>query len=159
MTNQTQQAGAPSATQTGQQPDLPRPVPVGQLKTDRSILKLILLSIVTFGIYAIVFYSGVSNDINVAASRYDGKKTMHYALLLFLIGPLTLGVGYFVWFHKISNRVGEELGRRGINYALNSSTFWLWFVLGSLIIVGPFIYIHKLCVALNMMSEHYNING
>jgi len=159
MTNQTQQAGVPSANQTGQQPDLPRPAPVGQLKTNRSILKFILLSIVTFGIYSIVFYSGISNDINVVASRYDGKKTMHYALLLFLIGPLTFGIGYFVWFHKISNRIGGEVSRRGINYSFSASTFWLWFVLGSLILVGPFIYGHQLCKAMNMMAENYNTNG
>ncbi|MCL2222457.1 MAG: DUF4234 domain-containing protein [Oscillospiraceae bacterium] len=155
MTNQTQRTELPNAVQEKQQ----NIAPVGQLKTNRSILKYILLSIVTFGIYPIVFYSGISSDINVVANRYDGKKTMHYALLFFLIGPLTLGIGYFVWFHKISNRIGGEVERRGINYTLSASTFWLWFVLGSLIIVGPFIYGHKLCVALNTLSEHYNING
>jgi len=40
MTNQTQQTGVPSANQAGQQPDLPRPAPVGQLKTNRSILRI-----------------------------------------------------------------------------------------------------------------------
>ena len=68
--------------------------PVGQLKTNKGLLKTILLSIITFGIYGIVVMSSVSNDINVVASRYDGKKTMHYCLLVFLVGPLTLGIGY-----------------------------------------------------------------
>ena len=61
----------------------PSTAPVGQLKTNRGLLKLILLSMITFGIYAIVVYCSISNDINVVASRYDGKKTMHYALLIF----------------------------------------------------------------------------
>lgn len=56
------------------------PSPVGQLKTNRSLLKFILLSLITFGIYGIVVMSNVSSDINTIASRYDGKK--NHALLL-----------------------------------------------------------------------------
>lgn len=134
-------------------------VPVGQLKTDRSILKYILLSIVTLGIYSIVFWYGVSRDINTIASKYDGKKTMNYALLFFLIGPLTFGIGFFVWYHKMSDRIGGELTRRGIPCSMNASTFWLWSVLGSFIIVGPFIYTHKLATAMNLMAADYNTNG
>ena len=59
--------------------------PVGQLKTNRGLLKYILLSFITFGIYGIVVMSSISNDINIVASRYDGKKTMHYCLLFFLV--------------------------------------------------------------------------
>lgn len=46
--------------------------PVGQLKTNKSLVKFILLSLITFGIYGIVILSSVSNDINIIASRYDG---------------------------------------------------------------------------------------
>ena len=62
--------------------------PVGKLKTNRGLLKFILLSIITFGIYGLVVMSVISSDINTIASRYDGKKTMHYCLLFFLIIPL-----------------------------------------------------------------------
>ncbi len=133
--------------------------PVGQLKTNRSLLKFILLSIVTLGIYAIVFYSSVSNTINIAASRYDGRKTMHYCLLAFLVGPVTLGIGYLVWHHKIAGRIGNELQRRNIPYQLKSADFWLWSVLGAFIVVGPYIYVHKLATATNKIAEHYNVNG
>lgn len=50
------------------------PGPARQLKTNRSLLKYILLSIITFGIYGIVVMSNISSDINTIASRYDGKK-------------------------------------------------------------------------------------
>lgn len=86
--------------------------PVGQLRTNRGLLKYILLSIVTLGIYGIVVMSAISNDINVIASRYDGRRTMHYCLLIFLVSWITLGIGYFVWFHKLSGRIGNELSRR-----------------------------------------------
>lgn len=133
--------------------------PVGQLKTNKSLLKTVLLSLVTFGIYGLVVMSSVSNDINVVASRYDGKKTMHYCLLTFVIGPITLGIAVIVWFHKLSNRIGDELKRRNIDYSLSASDYWLWNVLGSLIIVGPFIYLHKLFTAVNKMNEDYNLHG
>ena len=133
--------------------------PVGQLKTNKGLLKTILLSIITFGIYSLVVMSSVSNDINIVASRYDGKKTMHYCLLVFVISPLTLGIASLVWYHKISNRIGAELNRRGVDYKIGASDFWLWDVLGSLIVVGPFIYMYKLFKAVNQMNAHYNIHG
>ncbi|MGN1114278.1 MAG: DUF4234 domain-containing protein [Oscillospiraceae bacterium] len=141
-----------------QQPQAPVS-PVSPLKTNKSLLKFILLSLITLGIYGIVVLSSVSTDINIIASRYDGKKTMHYCLLCFLIGPITLGIGTIVWFHKLSNRVGTELTRRNIDCSISAKTYWGWFVLGSLIIVGPFIYFHKLFTAMNKLAENYNIYG
>lgn len=135
------------------------PAPVGQLKTNKGLLKFILLSAITFGIYAIVVMSSVSNDINIVASRYDGKRTMHYCLLFFLIGPITFGIAYIVWYHKISARIGNELRRRNIPYSFGAADFWLWNVLGSLIFIGPFVYTHKLFKATNKLCEHYNMNG
>lgn len=133
--------------------------PVGQLKTNKGLLKTILLSLVTFGIYPLVVMSAVSNDINIVASRYDGKKTMHYCLLFFIVAPITMGIGAIVWSHKISNRIGAELKRRGIDYSFSAADFWLWNVLGSLIAVGPLVYMHKLFKAVNKMNAHYNVNG
>ena len=133
--------------------------PVGQLKTNRGLLKFILLSLVTFGIYGIVAMSSVSNDINVIASRYDGKKTMHFCLLAFVVSWLTLGIGVIVWYHKISDRIGAELKRRSIDFSFSAGSFWLWNVLGSFIIVGPFVYMYKLLKAMNLLSENYNTNG
>ena len=133
--------------------------PVGQLKTNKGLVKTILLSLITFGIYGLVVMSAVSNDINIVASRNDGKKTMHYCLLSYIIAPITFGIGGIVWSHKISNRIGAELKRRGIAYDFSATDYWLWNVLGSLIIVGPFIYLHKMFKAVNKMNAHYNING
>ena len=133
--------------------------PVLQLKTNRGLLKFILLSIITFGIYGLVFYSKISTDINLIASRYDGKKTMHYCLLTFVVAPITLGIGAILWIHRISNRMGNELSLRGIDYSFGASDFWLWNVLGSLIFVGPFVYLHKLCKGMNLLCADYNVNG
>ncbi len=137
----------------------PSAAPVGQLKTNRGLAKFILLSIVTLGIYAIVYMSGVSSDINIIASRYDGKKTKHYCLMLFILAPITLSIYAFVWYHGLSARIGNELKRRGIDYKFSAADYWLWSILGTLILVGPFIYIHKLSKAMNLLAEDYNTRG
>ena len=122
------QAGAFSQGETRQ-----GTAPMNQLKTNRSLIKLILLSIVTLGIYAIIFFYRVSEDINTIASRYDGKRTMNYLLILFIIGPITLGIAAYVWFHRFSNRVGSELNRREINYNFNAGTYWMFYGIPSII--------------------------
>ena len=129
--------------------------PVRQLNTRRGLLKLILLSIITFGIYPFVFFSGISEDINLIASRFDGKN----CLMAFIIGPLTFGIGFIVWFHNLSSRMGNELARRGIAYSFGASDYWLWNVLGSLIIIGPFVYLHKLARASVLLAQDYNVRG
>ena len=133
--------------------------PIGKLGTNKGWLKYVLLSAITFGIYGIVVMSTVSSDINVVASRYDGKKTMHYCLQFFVLAPITCGISLIVWTHNLCNRIGAELKRRGIAYDFSAADFWLWCVLGSLIVVGPFIYLHKMFTAVNKMNEHYNIYG
>lgn len=133
--------------------------PVAQLKTNRGLLKFVLLSIVTFGIYLIVYFSSISSDINVIASRYDGKKTMHFCLLFFIVSPITCGIAGFVWYHKLSSRIGSELQRRGIQFHFGAADYWLWNILGTLILVGPFIYIYKLSKAMNLLSNSFNQIG
>lgn len=133
--------------------------PAVKLKTSRGAVKSILLSIITLGIYGIVLYYKMSSELNLTATRYDGKKTMNFALLFFLVGPLTLEIATLVWFHKFSKRIGNELKRRNIQYSFGAGSFWGWNVLGLLIIVGPFIYLHKVIKAINLINADYNING
>lgn len=135
------------------------PLILFQLKTNRGLLKYILLSLLTFNIYSLVVMSGISSDINIIASRYDKKKTMNYLLIIFIFSWLTFGIAPLVWFHRLCNRIGAELTRRGIPYTFNAGTFWLWEILGTLITVGPFIFMYKLLKAMNLLCQHYNVNG
>ena len=105
--------------------------PAIQLKTKRGLLKFILLSIITAGIYGVVTLSDLSNDINIIASRYDGKKTNNFCLSAMIFAPLTLGISLYCWQHKLCNRIGNELKRRNVAYKFSAATFWLWtFVYG-----------------------------
>ena len=84
------------------------------MKTNRSMIMFVLLSFITCGIYSIIFFSMLSDDVNFVARARDGKKTMHYCLLFFIVGPITCDIVTFVWFHNISRRIGEEARMRGI---------------------------------------------
>ena len=128
------------------------------LRTNRGLAKFYFLSLITFGIYGLVVLCNVSIDINIIASRRDGKHTMNYLLLYFIFSWLTLGIAPLVWFHRISNRIGGQLAARNLPYSFNASDFWLWCMLGSLIIVGPFIYLYKFFKAMNIIADDYNKN-
>lgn len=128
------------------------------LSTNRGLAKYIFLSLITFGIYGIVMMSEISTSINTIARKHDGRKTMHFCLVAFIFSWLTCGIVPLVWYTKMSSRVGAELQRRRIPYSFGGGTFWGWNVLGSLIAVGPFIYMFKLCKSMNLLSESYNTN-
>ena len=129
-----------------------------QLPTARGLGKMIFLGILTLGIYPIVIWSRIVTELNIAASRYDGKRTMPYFAMV-MLAPVTLGVYAFVWMHKFCGRIGAELDRRGLDCNFGPKTFWLWNILGSLIVVGPFIFVHKLMKAMNKINEDFNTNG
>ena len=127
------------------------------LRTNRSLAKLFFLSLLTFGIYGLVVMCHISEEINQVATPRDGKKTMHFAWIAFLLTGLTLGIAALVWYHKLSNRIGDELAARSIDYSFSSSTFWGWGFFGSLLFgIGPLVYAYKLLEAMNKINASYN---
>ena len=129
-----------------------------QLPTARGLGKMILFGILTLGIYPTVIWSRLVTELNIAASRHDGRRTVPFFGML-MLAPVTLGIYGFVWMHKLCDRIGEELKRRGIGYGFSPADFWLWNVLGSLILVGPFVFTHRLMKAMNAINAHFNTNG
>lgn len=159
---------APQGTQQYPPYGMPQNAPYGyqapsgavrQLKTNRSFIKTLLLSLVTFGIYALIIYGQITDEVNLVCSRYDGRKSMNYYLLVFLVTPLTCGIAAIVWMHNICDRIGNELTRRRVDYNFGAKDFWLWGVLGSFIVIGPLVFVHKFFTAVNKMNESYNQIG
>jgi len=144
------------------QPGMPNPGYVQQramLKTDRSLIIIILLSIVTFGIYGIIFMYKSAEEINIIASKWDGKNTLNYLLVILLSG-VTFGIYALIWYHMFFDRLGGECARRQIDYKIGAGTFWGWCVFGILLMgIGPLIGAYKFCQAMNLLSEHYNQHG
>ena len=130
-----------------------------KLPTTRGLLKMIFLGLITLGIYPLVVYTKISNEINIVASRHDGKITMNYFLVCFIFSWMTLGICPIVWIHRICNRIGNELNRRGVAYNFGASCFWLWGVLGAFIIIGPYVFVHKFMKAMNKLNADFNQKG
>ncbi len=128
-------------------------------RANYSLFNFIFFSLITFGIYGIYTNAKMADDLNLIATRYDGKKTMNFWLLFLIISPVTCGIGGLIWSHKFSERIGDEQVRRGLQKTVSASTFWLWNVLGLLIIVGPFIYMYKIMKAMNGLEEDFNVKG
>ena len=152
------------------------------LPADRDLLKMIILTPITLGIYPIVVYTKISKEINIVASKYDGKKTMNYIIVL-LLSVITLGIVPIIWLHRLCNRISNELNRRGIDYKFSAADFWLWAVgvsiitsiityvlrpfipsdywvwdvaCGLLSSVGYWIFVYKLLTSVNIMNADYN---
>ncbi len=124
-------------------------------RTNYGMLKTLLLGIITFGIYPLVIYCRMTDDVNLVC-RKDGKHTMHYALLFFLVGPITLGIADLVWNNNICARMHNQLEKDKIDYNFGAGTFWGWGFFGALIIVGPFIFMHKRFKAMNLLNDKFN---
>ena len=161
------QAAAPAAPQAPAPKTASKPAAVKPklrevnkltLPTKRSLAKMFFLGIITLGIYPVVIWSRIVTELNIAASRHDGRRTMPYFAMVTLT-PVTLGILPLVWMHNFCCRIGDELNFRRINYRFAPRDFWLWNVLGSLILVGPFVFVHKLMKAMNMVNDDFNRCG
>ena len=129
-----------------------------RLPTKRGLGKMFFLGILTAGIYPTVIWSRITTELNIIAGRHDGRRTMPFFGMI-ILSPVTLGILPWVWMHNFCCRVGDELKYRRINYKFGPKDFWLWSVLGSLILVGPFIFVHKLMKSMNLLNDDFNRRG
>ena len=134
--------------------------PTSILRTNRGLTKFFFLGLLTFGIYDIVVLSHISKEINLIATKDDGKDTMHFCLIAFIFSWLTFGIVPLIWQHNITARMENQLSHRQINYKFTTETFWLWGILGALLFgIGPFVYIHKMMKAMNLINNDFNQEG
>ena len=126
-----------------------------KLQTNRSIWKLMILNILTLGIYSIFFFVPLSFDLDKVDPKREREKTMNF-LLAYVLSIFTFSIVITIWHYHIASRIEEALSRRNIDYDFSTSDFWKWYLFGSLIIVGPFVYFNKLCNAMNLLCQSYN---
>ena len=126
-----------------------------KLQTNRNMWKLMLLNILTLGIYSIVFFMPLSLDIDKVDPKRYRDKTMSY-MVAYVLSLFTFSIVIIIWHYHIANRIEEALEHRNIDYDFSAGDFWKWFFFGSFILVGPFIYFHKLCTAMNLLCQSYN---
>lgn len=76
---------------------------------ERGMVSYIILSVLTLGIYHIVFWTKLSKDVN-ALCEGDGKKTMKY-VFCWLLNIVTVGIFGFVWKYKLAKRLQDNAAR------------------------------------------------
>ena len=131
------------------------PVNFMPLKTDRSLLMYILLTIVTCGIYSWVFIYQLIQDVNVACDG-DGDETPGFLMFL-LLTIVTCGIYGYVWYYKLGNRLQNNCARYGAPTTEGGSAVLLWMILGILLCcIGPFIGWNILITNTNTVCQGYN---
>jgi hypothetical protein len=120
----------------------------------RSLVVVILLSIITFGIYGLYFIHKLAKDMNTICEG-DGKHTRGL-LFLFFIGLITGGIYDLIWLYGLGDRMQDNGPRYGLTIKESGTTILLWDILGALIVVGPFIALHIIVKNINALGEAYN---
>ncbi len=82
---------------------------------ERSFLAYIILSIITFGIYPIIYWTKISNEVNILCEG-DGKKTMKY-VFAWLLNFVTLGIFGIIWEYQLAKRLQENAARYNLNFS------------------------------------------
>ena len=125
------------------------------LKTDRSLLIFILLSIVTCGIYNLVFLYQLITDVNIACEG-DGDDTPGF-WMFFLLTIVTCGIYGFIWYYKLSNRLQVNCARYGQPTTEGGSAVLLWMIFGIWLCgIGTFIAWNILINNTNTVCAGYN---
>ncbi len=125
------------------------------MKTNRSLIMLLLLSVVTCGIYEIYFLWKMIQDTNTLCAD-DGKKTP--GLLAFiLLSFITCGIYAIVWWYQLAERLHDTGVRRNVDAGVTGGSFLLWMIVGSFLCgIGSFYALYMVLRALNRLSVEYN---
>lgn len=131
----------------------------GALKTDRSLVAYILLTIITCGIYGYYFLYSMARDVNIACEG-DGENTAGLIAFI-LLSFITCGFYAYFWYYKLGNRLCANAPRYGLNFTENGTTVLLWCVVGLIACgIGPFVAMHILIKNTNIICAAYNrVNG
>ena len=132
-----------------------QPYNVTPLKTDRSLIIMLLLSVVTCGIYWYIFVYQLAKDVNTACEG-DGEETPGL-LILILLSIITCGIYSFIWYYKLGNRLANNASRYGFSVTENGTTVLLWMLIGQLMCgIGPIIAWNIIINNTNLVCTGYN---
>lgn len=120
----------------------------------RDFWVILLLSIVTCGIYSYIYIYQMTKDLNAMAGNDDKYIDPAIAVLLSIV---TCGIYTFWWYYSMGNRV-QQMGRaNNIMVEEGGTAYLLWMVIGSFIcgigyLIGMYLFIKNF----NNVSYVYN---
>lgn len=121
----------------------------------RDFITMVLLSIITCGIYGIIFWYNYSDDMNKVCYG-DGKETKNF-LIVILLSIITCGIYGWIWSYGVGNRLCENAPRYGLRFNEDGTTVLLWMLLGSLLCGLGTLYAQYILVKnMNAIADNYN---
>jgi hypothetical protein len=120
----------------------------------RGLAAYVLLSIITLGIYGLYWIYSLAKDVNILCDG-DGNRTGGL-LKYFFLGIITLGIYDWVWLYMLGDRLQDNAPRYNLRFKESGGTVLLWYILGSFIIVGPFIALHIIIKNTNALADEFN---
>lgn len=110
----------------------------------------VLLVIVTFGVYAYYWHYKVYDELRL---RYQRDQEFPTVLFVLCILPLVSLVAMPLYMSKLMELRDLARARHGLGPGLQLVPFLLWYIVGALIIIGPFIAYYKLQTEINEVWE------
>jgi hypothetical protein len=125
-----------------------------QVDNNRGLVKYVLLTLVTCGIYSWYFIYKLAADVNVICEG-DGEHT-NGLLKLILLSLCTCGIYSYVWYYKLGNRLWTNGQRYGLNFPENGTSVLLWQLFGSALCgIGPFVAMNIIIKNTNALATKY----
>lgn len=130
---------------------------VKKCATNRFWLKFGFLTVITLGIYAIVFYVRWGKDLNRIKEKagIEGKPLMN-AFGAMILGIVTIGIVPLTWIIKMVLRTYHAAKVLGTEKKGSTALVLIFCSLLSWTIVCPIIGFHKLCKTMNNLGKWYN---
>ena len=124
----------------------------------RSLAMLILLSVLTCGVYPIYFWYKYTQDVNKVCAG-DGETTVDF-ITVFLLSFVTCGIYYYIWVHRLGDRLYKNAPKYGLAFSEDGTTILLWVILGPFLCgLGGWFAIYILIKNLNALGGAYNTQG
>lgn len=122
---------------------------------NRSLIKYIVLTILTCGIYALFFLSNLAKDVNEMCKE-DGKNT-NGLLIAIILGIITCGIYPIIWYYGIAERIGDAQTRIGQAKDIDGTKYLLFCLVGAFVCGFVGLYgMHLLFKGANAVAAAHN---
>ena len=95
--------------------------------TERNIATAIILSIVTCGIYGIVWYINLVDDVNKVCQDEQSNQS---GGIVFLLTLVTFGIYGIIWFYQAGKRMFDAGKKYGVEIADNTTIYLVLAIFG-----------------------------
>ena len=125
------------------------------VRTNRGLIKYILLTFITCGIYGLWYISQWAKDINTICAA-DGRHTRGLIGLL-LFSLITCGIYPIIYYYNFCERLKSNCVQNGVHSSVSGGKYILFCLLSSITAgITGLIIIHDMMATTNRLAADYN---